>query len=65
MKALPSRAYGDPLAWCIEQESRTCKGCVWEIPLRRGDNAKTVCTKGKPHGKRCKQYQGGEAYGIR
>ncbi len=63
MNALPSITYCDPSKWYEWLESRTCKGCVWEIKLWRGQGEKVACTKGKPHGKRCKQYQEGETHG--
>lgn len=51
--AIEKRLYFDPLDILIQDESRTCKGCVFEM---EAFNTK-YCDKGKCHGKRCKLYK--------
>lgn len=50
--ALPMRYYRDPLDVLLGDEAGTCKGCEREA-IAFGT---IYCTKGRPHGRRCKHY---------
>jgi hypothetical protein len=49
----------NPLDILIEQENRTCKGCVHEKKYTIANHPFVICLKGKAQGKRCKLYNSG------
>jgi hypothetical protein len=58
---LPAWMYRNPLTVLVEQESRTCAGCVHEqsITLGTGEKRETTffCARGKRYGRRCRFYE--------
>lgn len=57
---LPAWAFRNPETVLIEQEARTCAGCLHAqtITLGTGERRETVnfCAIGKRYGRRCRQY---------
>lgn len=59
---LPAYMFRDPAEVYEQNESRSCKGCVYEKTARLMGATHTVCTKLLPggkrrnHGKRCPSY---------
>ncbi|AVA33349.1 hypothetical protein [Cupriavidus metallidurans] len=59
---LPAYMFRDPAEVYEQNESRSCKGCVYEKTARLMGTTHTVCTKLMPsgkrrnHGKRCQFY---------
>lgn len=63
---LPASRYKDPLLVLLEEEARSCRGCIHEKSARLMGTTHTVCTKLLPggkrrqHGKRCQSFNDGE-----
>lgn len=57
MTIYPQRRYRDPLEQMIAQESRGCKGCVFERTEKVFDKVIMICSKGRKHGKKCVNYK--------
>ena len=62
--AYPTHMYRDPMVVLMNKQAsearRSCTGCAHSKQIKSpfGD-AVTVCTKGKPYGKKCSQYEVG------
>lgn len=60
---LPRWMMGDPLNVLLSKEAaelkRSCAGCVHARPVVSPfEETVTKCLKGRPYGKKCKQYEG-------
>lgn len=53
-------AYRDPLTILIEQEGRTCKGCLYLDSIIIFDQRKEFCKKQRKAGRKCTQYKEAE-----
>lgn len=53
-------AYRDPLTILIEQEGRTCKGCVYLDSIIIFDQRKEFCKKQRKVGRKCTQHKEAE-----
>ena len=49
--------YGDPLEAAMRIESKSCKGCEFEVLEKWFSERVMRCLKDKKHGMKCKQYR--------
>lgn len=56
---LPAYLYRDPERVYLEQEARTCKGCIHVARITVAGETRTMCERGKRYGARCKCYDDG------
>jgi len=49
--------YGDPEAVMMRKESKSCKGCEFEVSEIWFNERVMRCLKEKQHGVKCKQYK--------
>ena len=57
MTALPAWQYRDPLEAAIRAEAESCKGCVFECPVKIAGATLGICVKGKQHGSKCREFR--------
>ncbi len=55
---LDSWEFKDPMLVAEERESRTCKGCIWEIKIPLWNEIHSACQIQPAHtsGRRCRKY---------
>jgi hypothetical protein len=57
MTALEQWMYRDPMEAAMRLEAQSCKGCVFECPVKAFGQQVGMCAKGKPYGQKCKEFR--------
>ncbi len=56
MTVLDARFYRDPLQVLLDEEERTCRGCVHTVTTTILGKDYLTCSKDRRHGNRCRLY---------